>query len=78
MKNTVIRKDIILILTLLVILPAISAAEDMPSMEFLEFLGEWETEEGDWIDPGTLVDTEIAESNEVDYVYTAEEQNNEQ
>ena len=25
--------------------------ETMPSIEFLEFLGEWETEEGEWIDP---------------------------
>ncbi len=23
----------------------------MPSMALLEFLGEWETEDGDWIDP---------------------------
>ena len=23
----------------------------MPSMELLEFLGEWETEDGEWIDP---------------------------
>jgi hypothetical protein len=26
----------------------------MPSMELLEFLGEWETEDGDWIDPVLL------------------------
>jgi hypothetical protein len=23
----------------------------MPSMELLEFLGEWETEDGEWLDP---------------------------
>lgn len=25
-----------------------------PSMAFLEFLGEWETDEGEWIDPQIL------------------------
>ncbi len=25
--------------------------ETMPSMAFLEFIGEWETDEGEWIDP---------------------------
>ena len=24
---------------------------EIPSLEFLEFLGEWETEDGRWIDP---------------------------
>ncbi len=29
------------------------AAEEteLPSMDFLEFLGEWETEDGGWVDP---------------------------
>jgi hypothetical protein len=25
--------------------------EDSPSVEMLEFLGEWQTKEGDWFDP---------------------------
>ncbi len=29
---------------------------DVPSLEMLEFLGEWETTEGEWVDPGELVD----------------------
>ena len=33
--------------------------ELMPSMAFLEFLGEWETEEGEWIDPMELEKEEI-------------------
>jgi len=78
MKNKVVRKDIIVAFILLAACPVILAAEDTPSMELLEFLGEWETKEGEWVDPSTLMDTEVAESNEVDYVYTAEEQNNEQ
>lgn len=28
--------------------------EELPSMELLEFLGEWETEDGEWIDPEEL------------------------
>jgi hypothetical protein len=27
---------------------------EIPSLEFLEFLGEWETEDGKWIDPEEL------------------------
>ncbi len=49
-----------------------SAEEDIPTMEFLEFLGEWETEEGEWIDPivleneefGKLIETAIESDNE--------------
>ncbi|MBL1141699.1 MAG: hypothetical protein HND53_06670 [Proteobacteria bacterium] len=25
--------------------------ESLPSLDFLEFIGEWETEEGEWLDP---------------------------
>ena len=82
MKSAEIRKNIIFVLILMAALPetavAETEAEDTPSMELLEFLGEWETKEGEWIDQSLLVDTEVAESNDVDYVYTAEEQNNEQ
>lgn len=31
----------------------------IPSIDFLEFLGEWETEQGEWIDLETLEDNEI-------------------
>jgi hypothetical protein len=27
---------------------------EMPSLELLEFLGDWETEDGEWIDPEEL------------------------
>lgn len=33
--------------------------EAMPSIEFLEFLGEWETEDGEWIDPIELENEEF-------------------
>jgi len=32
------------------------ASDELPSMELLEFLGEWQTEEGDWIDPTRFLD----------------------
>ena len=31
----------------------------VPSIEFLEFLGEWETEQGEWMDIEILEDNEI-------------------
>jgi len=36
--------------------------EALPSMAILEFLGEWETEEGEWIDPFYLEDEEIGQT----------------
>ena len=33
------------------------ADKEQPSMELLEFLGSWETEGGEWIDPTELDDT---------------------
>ena len=56
----------VLALLILIVLPAVGLGQDqqqrsttvvydddasMPSMELLEFLGEWETEDGEWIDP---------------------------
>ena len=45
--------------------------EAMPSIEFLEFLGEWETEDDEWIDPlefeseefGKLIETTTENEN---------------
>ena len=42
---------------------------EMPSLELLEFLGDWETDDGEWIDPGALERIAIADQeqeNEVD------------
>jgi hypothetical protein len=34
---------------------------DMPDLEFLEFLGQFETDEGEWIDPGSLMAEEFSD-----------------
>jgi len=31
-----------------------SEESEMPSLELLEFLGDWETDDGEWIDPEEL------------------------
>ena len=49
-----------------------TSEETKPSIEFLEFLGEWETNEGEWIDPieleddelGKLIETSTTDENE--------------
>ena len=33
--------------------------QEQPSMELLEFLGSWETEGGEWIDPTELDETTL-------------------
>ncbi len=32
---------------------------NLPDLEFLEFLGQFETDEGEWIDPGSLLADEF-------------------
>ncbi len=34
--------------------PIEETGREIPTLEFLEFLGEWETEDGRWIDPEEL------------------------
>ena len=47
-----------LILLLMLICRGVTAQQgEQPSMRFLEFLGEWENEQGEWVDP-------VDESNE--------------
>jgi len=41
---------------------AYAETEETPSMEFLEFLGEFQTEDGEWIDPLNLLGMEQSES----------------
>jgi len=35
------------------------ATEDIPSLEMLEFLADWETSDGQWIDPAVLQQHEL-------------------
>lgn len=37
------------------------AKDEMPVLDFIEFLGEWETEEGEWIDPNEFETEDYAE-----------------
>lgn len=34
---------------------------DMPDLEMLEFLADWETDNGQWIDPAILLQEELKE-----------------
>lgn len=37
---------------------------EMPSLELLEFLGDWETDDGEWIDPEELDQIAIADQDQ--------------
>jgi len=37
---------------------------EMPGIEFLEFLGEWETDDGEWLDPELLDEDAFSYVNE--------------
>ena len=54
----------LLLLSMILFFP-ISQAENQqedeaPSLELLEFLGEWETSNGEWLDPAELEDDDFA------------------
>ena len=48
-----------------------SEESDIPSLELLEFLGDWETDDGEWIDPEEL--EQIALSDEERETYEDEQ-----
>lgn len=39
---------------------------EFPSLELLEFLGEWETADGEWIDPEELDDLPLTDQEQSD------------
>ncbi len=39
---------------------------DMPSMALLEFLGTWETDDGEWVDPAQFEDSTSADQESSD------------
>ena len=39
--------------------PNTTAGPEMPDLEFLEFLGQFETDEGEWMDPSSLMADEF-------------------
>ena len=52
-----VNRGLLLLLGLMSLAPA--GAEDVaeePSMELLEFLGDWETQDGEWLDPLQLLE----------------------
>lgn len=51
----------LLMLAGLCIMPAYATEEEPPPMELLEFLAEFETENGGWVDPTELEDMDIPE-----------------
>ncbi|MCW8944639.1 MAG: hypothetical protein OQL27_07675 [Sedimenticola sp.] len=38
----------------MILMSSAVASEELPDAELLEFLADWETEDGQWIDPTTL------------------------
>jgi hypothetical protein len=54
----------LLLLSMILFSPLLQAEtqedDEAPSLELLEFLGEWETSDGEWIDPEELEDDDFA------------------
>ena len=50
------------------------AEQDPPSIELLEFLGEWETRDGTWVDPTEFKDVVLPDKEEKDEEPKSDEQ----
>ncbi len=57
MNNKPVDKTLLLLAVLMsgIYLPQATATNDIPSTDFLEYLGEFETKDGDWIDPVSML-----------------------
>lgn len=44
-----------------------SEESETPSLEFLEFLGDWETDDGEWIDPEELDKISLTDQEQEEY-----------
>lgn len=60
-KKLLISMQLILPVVLMISLLALAfdanaKDQDKPSMELLEFLGEWQTKDGEWVDPMRFLD----------------------
>ena len=59
----------LLILAGLCTLPAHATEEEAPDMALLEFLAEFETESGEWVDPTELENMDIPEQEQPNDAY---------
>ncbi len=67
------RAEISILLGLLLAAPG-QAADEVPDLALLEFLGEWEDEEGQWVDPLEFLEREGGQDGAAE---TSGEQNGE-
>ena len=58
-----------LMLATLYIMPAQGAEEEAPDIALLEFLAEFETENGEWVDPTELENMDIPEQEQPNDAY---------
>lgn len=55
----------VLLLLMMTTLPVTAGEDSAPDMALLEFLGEWETPDGEWIDPVELETATAGDEAEV-------------
>ena len=62
--NSMNCRHSLLVLMMIIFSPLLQAEtqrdEESPTLELLEFLGEWETSDGEWLDPTELEDDDFA------------------
>jgi len=68
-----------LMLAVIAYLPVLGQAADepAPTTDFIEFLGEWQTTDGQWVDPNTLDDVDQTTTDDVTEMVPEVEQSDE-
>ncbi len=61
----ILVKSIVLLLFFSKCEVLLAAEENAPDLGFIEFLGEWQAEDGGWLDPFLLLDIELAQRDEM-------------
>lgn len=64
-----VGKGLLMVMFFLMSMAAVAvqgAEQDSPSLELLEFLGEWETENGRWVDPTEFKDVVLPDEEQED------------
>ena len=68
-KKSVVGKGLLMVMFFLMSMAGVAVQgteKDPPSLELLEFLGEWETETGRWVDPTQFKDVVLPDEEQED------------
>ena len=71
-------RHLVTVLFLVGMMSAYAQEVNAPSTEFLEFLGQWETDDGQWQDPIEMLEIEDADLQQSQYKTVSEDKDHDE